>query len=82
MPENIRGTLTSSGSDSVHTSTFTIFWYQPCTRAISKYARFFHLENYARVVAFEPDLQKASFHGVIDFFPHSTTAKLFITLYL
>ena len=43
--------------------------------AISAYSGPFHLENYARVVAIEPDLQRASFHGVIDFLPYSTTAK-------
>lgn len=44
--------------------------------AISEYSGPPHLENYARVVAFEPDLQRASFHGVTDFLPHSTIAEL------
>ena len=44
--------------------------------AISAYSGPFHLENYARVVAIKRDLQRASFHGVTDFLPHSITAKL------
>lgn len=44
--------------------------------AISTYSEPSHLKNYARVVAFKPDLQRASFHGVTDFLPYSTTVKL------
>lgn len=80
VPEDMRGTLTSSGSDSVHISTFTIFLCKPCAIAISGYSGPSHLENYVRVVAVEPDTQRASFHGVIDFLSHSTTAKL-VSLY-
>lgn len=76
MPENMRSTLSSSGLDSVHTSTFTILLYKSCTMAISEYPGPSRLENYARVIAFEPDLQRASFHGVTGFLPPSTTAKL------
>lgn len=76
MPENVRGTSTSSGLDSMHTSTMTILLYKQCTMAISKYSRPSHLANYDGVVAFEPDLQRASFHGISDFLPHSTTIKL------
>ena len=76
MPENVRGTWTSSGSDSMYISIFTIFLYKPCTMAISAYSGPSHLENYARVVAIKRDLQRASFHGVTDFLPYSITAKL------
>ena len=76
MPENMMSTLTSSGADSMHTSIHIIFLHISCIMAISAYLAFSRLENYARVVAFEPVLQKASFHGVTDFFPDSTTAKL------
>jgi len=76
VPENMRGTLTSSGSGSVHTSTFIILLYQPYTMAISEYPGPSCLENYAHVAAFEPDLQRASFHSVIDFLSHSILVKL------
>ena len=75
MLENVRGTWTSSGSDSMHTSTFTIFLYKPCTMAISAYSGPFYLVNYTRVIAIKPDLQRASFYSVIDFLPYSTTVK-------
>ena len=56
MPENIRGTWTSSGSDSIYISIFTIFLYKPYTIAISVYLGPSYLENYARVVAIKRDL--------------------------
>ena len=80
MSENMRGTLTSSGSGSVHTSTFIILLYQPCIMAISEYSGPSCLENYAHVAAFESNLQRASFHSVIDFLSHSIIAKL-LSLY-
>ena len=80
MTENMRGTLTSSGSNFVHTLTFTIFLYKSCTMTISKYSEPFYLENYARVVIFEPNLQRALLHDITDFLLHSTTAK-FLPLY-
>ena len=78
MPEIIRGTLTSSGSHFVHTSRFTILLHKPCSIAISRYSGPPYLENYARVVAFKPGLQRASFYSVTDFLPHSITAKLLL----
>ena len=30
VPENMRGTLTSNGSDPIHMSTFTILLYKSC----------------------------------------------------
>ena len=80
MPENMRGTVTSSGSGSVHTSAFIILLYQPCTMVISDYPGPPHRENYACVVALELDLQKVSLYGITDLLPHSTTAK-FLPLY-
>ena len=44
--------------------------------AISEYPEPSRLENYARVVAVDLGLQRASFHGITDFHPYSTTAKL------
>jgi hypothetical protein len=35
-----------------------------------------NLEYYVRIVAFAPDLQRASFHSVTEFLHHSTTIKL------
>lgn len=72
----MRGTLTSSGLDSVHTSMFTILLFKPCTVAITQYSGHSSLEIYARVVAFEPDLQRASFYGMTDILPYTTIAKL------
>ena len=43
---------------------------------IFDYSRSIHLENYARVVVFERDLQKASFRNVTDFLFHGITAQL------
>ena len=76
VPEHLRGTLTSSGSKSVHTSMFTLLLYKSSTINISKYSGPFYLENHARVVAFEPDFQRVFFHGATHFLSHSTTAKL------
>ena len=56
MPENVRGTWTSSGSDSIYISIFSIFLYKPYTIAISVYLKPFYLENYTRVIAIKPDL--------------------------
>ncbi len=56
VPENIKGTLTSSGSDSMYTSILTLLLYKPCTIAIPKHAGPSRLEYYACVVAFKPDL--------------------------
>ena len=78
MPENVRGTWTLSGSDSMYISTFTMFLYKPYTMAISVYSRFFYLENYARIIAIEPNLQRASFYSITNFLPYSTTAKLLL----
>ena len=47
---------------------------------ISEYSESSRLENYACVVALEPDLQKVFFHDITDFLPHSIIAK-FLPLY-
>ena len=62
MPENMRSTLTLSGSDSMYTSTLTIFLYKSYIMAIFKYSGPSHLENYARVIVFKPDLYRSSFY--------------------
>ena len=74
VAETIRGTLTLSGSASVHTPTFTILLCELCTTTVSAYSGPSYIENYARIVAFEPDLHRASFHGVTDLLPHSRSA--------
>ena len=76
VPENIRGTSTLIGSDSVHTSNFIILLYKLHIVAISAYLKLFHLENYACMVAFVPDLKGASFLSVKGFLFHRTTTKL------
>ena len=78
VPENVRGTWTSTSLDSMYTSTFTIFLYKPYTIAISTYLGPSYLENYARVIAFKPDLRRVSFYNVIDFLLYSTTVKLLL----
>lgn len=45
MPRNMRGTLTSSNSDSVHTSVSVIVLYKSCTLAIPIYLGPSHLEK-------------------------------------
>ena len=80
MPENMRGTLTSSGSNSVHKSTFIIIPYRSCSMTISEYPGSSQRENYACVVDVAVDLQRAFFHDVTDFFLHSTIAN-FLSLY-
>ena len=74
----MRGTSTSSGSDSMHTSSFTIILYKPYTITISAYLRPSHVENYTRVVAFKLSLQRASFYSEQNFPSRSTTAKLLL----
>ena len=80
VSEDMRGTLTSSDSYFVHMSTFIIFLCKSCTIVISEYSRLSHLENYVRVVVVEFDLQRVSFHDVIDFLSHNIMTKL-LSLY-
>ena len=80
MPEHMRGTLTSSGSNSLHMSTFIIFLCKHCTIVVFDYSRLSHLKNYVRVVVVEFDLQRVFFHCVIHFLSHNIIAKL-LSLY-
>ena len=42
----------------------------------------FLLENYSRIIAFTPDLQRVSFYNIIDFLYHSSTTELLLPLIL
>ena len=81
VSENMKGTLTSSDSNFVHTSTFIILLYQSCIIIIFEYSKFFRLENNSCVVAVEFDIQRIFFRNIIDFFFHNIIAK-FLSLYI
>src|SRR5437762_10251166 len=76
MPRNMRGTLTSSNSKSVHTLIFNIILYKSCAVATPKHLGPCPPKNYVRIVAFPPILQRVSFCGVTKFLHYSTTIKL------
>src|SRR4051812_29141806 len=78
----MRGTLTSSNSDSVRASVSVIVLYKSCTVAIPEHVELLSPKNYVRVVAFPPNLQRAFFYCRTDFLPHSTTIKLLPLLIL
>ncbi|XTI85404.1 hypothetical protein V2W45_1374530 [Cenococcum geophilum] len=59
----MRGTLTLSNYNSAHTSCFTIIIYKSYAVATLQYSRPFISKNYARIVAFAPCSQRASFWG-------------------
>jgi hypothetical protein len=82
VPEKTIGTLTSSILKSVHTSISPIFSYKLYSVATPGHPEPFSLENYGRIVALTPDLQRVSFYSVIDFFYHSSTAELILSLIL
>ena len=76
MPRNMRGTLTSSNSKSVHTLIFTIMLYKSCAIATLKHLEPVPPKNYFHIVAFTFNLQRALFYGITVFLHYSTTIKL------
>ena len=76
MPRNMRGTLTSSNSKSVHTLIFNIILYKSCAVATPKHLGPCPPKNYIRIIAFLPILQRVPFCSVIKFLHYSTTIKL------
>ena len=78
MPRNLRGTLTSSNSKSVHTLIFAIILYKSCTIATLKHLELFLFKNYVRIVAFTTNLQRALVYSKTMFFYYSTTTKLLL----
>jgi hypothetical protein len=61
VPRKTVGTLTSSNSESVHTSIFPTVLYKSFAVATPEHSGPLPL---GRIVAFAPDLRRASFHGV------------------
>ncbi len=57
-----------------------IFLYKSYPVATPKHSETLLLENYVRIVALAPDLQKVSFHSAIEFLSHSSTIKLLLLL--
>ena len=82
VPRKTIGTLTSSILNSVHTPMSPIFLYKLCLVATPKHSQTFLLENYVRIVAFAPDLQKVSFYSTIELLTcsHSSTLQLLLLL--
>jgi hypothetical protein len=62
------GTLTLNISDSVYTLISPIFLYKSCSVATPEHSEPLPLENYVRVVALAPDLQKVSVYSTINSF--------------
>jgi hypothetical protein len=50
--------------------------------ATIEHSRLFYLENYARMPAFSPDLQRVCLHAATEFLHYSTTIKLLLLLKL
>jgi hypothetical protein len=82
VPEKIIGTLTLSILKSVHTLISPIFSYNLYSVATPGHPKPFLLENYGRIVALTPDLQRISFYSVIDFLYHSSTTEFILSLIL
>ena len=76
VPQNMRGTLTLSDNNSAHTLRFIIILYESCNRASFKHLGQLPPINYVYIVAFAPNLQRASFYSVTEFLPYSTAIKL------
>ena len=53
VPENTRGTLTSTDCNSAHTLIFTIILYKSCTIATFKHLGLLPPINYVRIIAFK-----------------------------
>ena len=75
VPENMSGTLTSSGYNSAHTSSFNIIMYKDFVTATFKHLRLLQPENYIRIAAFSPDSLKVFFCGETISIRYSTTIK-------
>jgi hypothetical protein len=52
--------------------------YKSCAVATPNYLGPFPPKNYVRIVAFTPNVQRASFYSIIVFHHHSTTIKLLL----
>ena len=76
------GTLTLSISNSEHASKSSIFLYKSCSVATSEHSELLPSENYVRIVALAPDLQKVSFYSIIEFLNRSSTIELLSLLIL
>ena len=59
-----------------HTLRFIIILYESCNRASFKHLGQLLPINYVYIVAFAPNLQRASFYSVTEFLPYSTAIKL------
>ena len=66
----------------MHTLAFPTVLYKPCIVATAEHSGLLQLENYGRIVASAPDLQRVSFHNVTEFLHHSTTIELLLLLML
>ena len=82
MPEKIISTLTLSILKSVHTLKSPIFSYKLYSMATLRHFKPLLLENYNRIIAFMPNLQRVSFYSVIEFLYHSSTTKVIPSLIL
>ena len=76
MPENLRGTSTSSDYNSARTSSFAIFLYKSCTIANFEHLGYLPLLNYVCIVASRPGSQRALSFSETAFLPYYTTVKL------
>src|SRR5579862_3434981 len=70
------GTLTSSILKYVHTSISPIFSYKLYSVATPGRPEPLLVENYVRIIALTPDLQRVFFYSITDFLHHSSTTEL------
>jgi hypothetical protein len=82
VPEKIIGTSTSSILKSVRTLISPIFSYKLYSVATLGHPDPLLLENYIRIIALTPDLQRVSFCNIIGLLHHSSTTKLITSLIL
>jgi hypothetical protein len=82
VPEKMIGTLTSSILKSVHTLMSPISFYKLYSVATPEHLELLLLENHVRIITLTPDLQRVSFYTITDFFHHSSSIELILSLIL
>ena len=78
IPQNIRGTLTLNNLGSVYILIYPIILYKSCAMATLEPSEPFLWKKIIYIIAFAPNLQRASFYSVIMSLPYSTTVKLLL----
>ena len=75
VPENMRGTLTSSDYNFAHTSNSTKVMYKYYAVATLEHLELFRPANYIYIIAISSDLLRVFFYSKIFSIRYSTTIK-------